>query len=105
MWSLLVLTVEMWGCSGAECGFHANIHWWCVVPAYLWQEMDQSWCASGGVRVERLLHLAIRVPTVLDHQELVGEAVGRAWVLQAMPRSRYVWDEHNGFSRYDLLVR
>lgn len=71
------------------------------MPAYLWQEMGQSWCASSWVRVERVLHLAIRVQAVLDHQEFVGEAMGRARVLQAMPGPRHVWDEHDGFGCHD----
>lgn len=95
----------MWKCSWPQCGVHANIHRWCIVPAYLWQKVDQSRCASSRVRVERVLHLAIRVQAVLDHQELVGETMGGARVLPVMQGARHVWNEHNGFGRHhaDLL--
>lgn len=69
--SFLILAI-LWNCSWPECSVYANIHRWRVVPAHLWEDMDKPRGASGRVRVERVFHLAIRVPTVLDHQELVG---------------------------------
>lgn len=97
---------EMSKCSWPQRRVHANIHRWCFVSAYLWQEMDQPWCSSSRLWFKRLLHLAIRVQAVLDHQELVGEAMGRTRVLPAMQGARHVWDEHNGFccDDTDLLV-
>lgn len=77
------------------------------MPTHLRQEVDQSWCASSRVRIERVLHLAIWVQAVLDHQELVGETMGGTRVLPVMQGARHVWDEHDGFGCHhaDLLAR
>lgn len=71
------------------------------MPAYLPEEGSKPWCSSSRLRVERLLNLASRVQTVLDHQELVGEEMGRTRVLPGMPWPWNVWDELHGFCCHD----
>jgi len=39
-------------------------------------------------------------PTLLDHQELLGTALGRTGILQAVQRCRSVWYQHDGIICY-----
>lgn len=67
------------------------------MPSNMWQEMAQPWCATSGIQGKRLLHPEAWQQAILDHQEFMGEELGRKWVLQALPRAWNVWNEHNGF--------
>ncbi|KAL6552836.1 putative cysteine protease rd19d [Orobanche hederae] len=64
-----------------ECGVHANIHRWCFMSAYMWKEVDQSWRSSCRLWLEGFLYPTVREQTILDHQELVGQKMGRKWIL------------------------
>lgn len=76
------------------------------MSANLRQEMAQPRGSSRWLRLEGVLDSAVGEQAVLDHQELVGEAMGRAWLLPVVQRAWDVWDEHNGFccDDTDLLV-
>lgn len=86
-------------CSWIECSIHANIHWGCLVPSYLWQEMAQPRCPSRWLWRERVLHFKIWIQTILDNQEFVGETMGTRGVLPPLPRTWNVRNEHDGLSR------
>ncbi|GAB2227001.1 hypothetical protein Droror1_Dr00008800 [Drosera rotundifolia] len=64
--------------SGAECSIHADIHRWSLVPVDLREEMGQPWCSIGGLRFQGLLHFEVQEQAILDHQELMGDEMGRS---------------------------
>ena len=90
--------------SGIERGVHANVHRGSVVPADLRQAVAEPRRVAGRVRVKGLLRAEVRVQALLDHQELVGKAVGREWVLPALPRPRHVRHEHHGLGCLHSLL-
>lgn len=71
------------------------------MSAYLRQEMGQPWCVTRRLRFERLLYPEAWKPALLDHQELLGNQVGRARVLSPLQGTRHVRNEHDGLRRDD----
>lgn len=66
------------------------------MPAYLREEMGESRCITSGVWCKGILHSQIRQQAVLDHQEFLGQEMGRKWLLPSLQWAWYVWNEHNG---------
>lgn len=83
-------------CSGIERGLHADVRARGVVPAGLRAAVGEPRRAAGGLRGEGFLPPAARVPALLDHQELMGEAVGRGRVLPAVQGARRLRHQHYG---------
>lgn len=61
--------------------------------------MVEPWCVARGIRIEGFLIVKVRIPTILDHKELMGDELGRKGILPSLPGQRHVWNEHHGVHR------
>ena len=83
----------------AERSFHADVRGRRVLPAGLRAKVGQPRGSPSGLRRQGFLSLAPGLPALLDHKELVGEAMGRGRVLPSLQRTRHVRSQHHGFCR------
>lgn len=65
------------------------------MPSHMQQEKAEPWCVTCGIRCKRLLNSQAWQQTILDHQEFMGEEMGRRWLLQALQRAWHVWNKHS----------
>lgn len=63
------------------------------MSSHMRQEVDQPWRFAGRVWCEGLLRPPVSQQALLDHQEFVGQEMGRARILQALQRPWHVRDQ------------
>lgn len=68
------------------------------MPNNMWEEVDQPWGITSGLWGKRVFNSKTWESTLLDHKELMGQTVGRTWLLSHLPRPFHVWNQHNGLS-------
>lgn len=84
---------------GAERGVHADVRGRGVVPAGVPARVGEPRRAPRRLRRARVRGAAAGPPPLLDHQELVGEGVGGAGLLPALPRPQRLRRRHHGLGR------
>lgn len=54
------------------------------MSANMWKEVDKPRSFASWLWLEGVLDFEIEQPAILDHKELVGKAMGRTRLLQAL---------------------